>query len=199
MPDYIIVNDGLENWMLYPDDKAYAVAIEIAPDEKGIRHIDPKLTEAIDTWWWRQAIERVDKLIEKLAIPWEELVITELELTDSSMMGLSEKLAHASFYIVQVNNRLTHLLALQSAGKEALEHAVNKMLAHGDDSEGRKPAADIRRAAAISRDKRLRNLKIELIEAGAQIKALETTKDSLDTLWRTASRVLSCRLREPID
>jgi hypothetical protein len=51
----------------------------------------------------------------------------------------------------------------------------------------------------IHEQKPLRNAKIDLIEAGAFLKAMEHTKDSLDTLWRTASRIISARLKEPID
>src|SRR3989304_712187 len=200
MGDPIIVNDSLENWIIYKEDNSYLLALKVEPNGDGIRHVTSDITEGMQTWWWRQAVERAEKVIEELAVPWGELAITDLELQDGNMMIFSEKLARTSFYIVQVNNRLTRLLALQSAAKEALDHAVNRILARkGNDEEGRKPAADIRRAAAISRDKRLRNLKIELIEAGAQIKALETMKDSLEVLWRTISRCLSIRLREPIE
>ena len=195
----IVVNDTCEQWILYKEDNAYLLALKVEPDEHGIRHVTPDITEGMQTWGWRQAVERAEKIIEELAVPWGELVITDLEIADGNMMALSEKLARTSFYIVQVNNKLTRLLALQAAAKDALEHAVNRILARVDNEGHRPPPADIRRAATISRDKRLRNLKIELIEAGAQIKALETTKDSLETLWKTVSRIISCRLREPLD
>jgi len=196
--DPIIVNDGLENFVLYKEDNSYLLALKVEPGENGIRHVTPTQIENVHTWWWRQAVEKSEKLVEELAVPWGELMLTNLDIQDGNMMALSEKLARTSFYIVQVNNRLTRLVPTQIAAKEMLEHAVNRILAR-DDSEGRKPAADIRRAAAISRDKRLRNMKIEYIESTAAIKALEVLKESLETLWRTISRCLSVRLREPLE
>ena len=81
-----------------------------------------------------------------------------------------------------------------------LEHAVNLSLSRGyDDGEGRRPAIDVRRSAIISRDKRLRNLKIETIESGAAIKALEMLKESLETLWKTTNTTISARYAQPTD
>lgn len=197
MTDYITVNDGYENWILYEGDNGYKVALEIEPDEKGIRHVDPVVTEGMQTWWWRAAVDKAEALVDGLAIPWGELTVTDLDITDGNLMTLSEKLARTSFYIVQANNKLTRLLALNSAAKDTLEHAVSRTI--GRDDDGRRSTKDVKIAAAISRDKRLRNLKIELIESTSAIKALETTKDSLETLWRTTSRIVSARLKEPID
>ena len=199
-PDYIIVDDGKENWCLYKEDNAFLAALKVEPDEQGIRHVLPELTEGLHTWWWRQAVEKASKLVEELAVPWGELAITSLDVQDGNLMALSEKLARTSFYIVQVNNHLTRLLATQYAAKEMLEHAVNRSMARGDSSEGgRKPAIAARQAAIISQDKRLRNMKIEVIESGAAIKSLETLRESLDLLWRTTSRIISSRMSEPTD
>ena len=62
-----------------------------------------------------------------------------------------------------------------------------------------KPAIEARRAAIISRDKRLRNTKIECVESAAAIKALENVGESLDVMWKTTSRIMSARQHEPID
>ena len=193
----IIVNDGLENWCLFPEDAAYPIALKIPPDDKGIRQVDPEVTEGLHTWWWRQAVERAEKIIDDLAIPWGELAITDLDVQDGNLMILSEKLARISFYIVQVGNRMVRLSANNYAAREMLDHAVNRNLAR--ETGEKKPAIAVRMAAAISKDKRLRNLKIETIESGAALKALEATKDSLDTLWRTTSRIMSVRQSEPIE
>lgn len=200
MPDEgfepIIVNDGLENWCLRPEDNMYLLALKVEPDEKGIRHVSTDITEGMHTWWWRQAIEKAEKLIEELAIPWETLAINDLDITDGNLMALSEKLAKTSFYIVQVNNKLSRLLAVQSAAKDTLDHSVNRILSRDMDSKG---TVAVRTASAISRDKRLRNMKIELIESNAIVKALETINESLELLWKTTSRILSCRMYEPAE
>lgn len=198
MPEPIIVNDGLENWTIYPDDNSYLMALKTEPDENGIRHVSTDITEGMHTWWWRQAIDKAEKLVAELNIPWGELALTDLDIADGNMGMLSEKLARSSFYIVQINNRLTRLLAVQIAAKEMLEHALNRNLAR-ESGEGRKPSIEVRKAAAVSRDKRLRNLKIEFIESTAAIKSLEVLKESLETLWKTTSRIISVRLREPIE
>lgn len=157
--------------------------------------------EEKQTWWWRKAVEKADKLVEELAVPWEDLSLDENDITNPELMNLSEKLARISYYIVQTNNKLTRLLAIQSASRETLDHAVSRMLASGDDLNGVKPKPSIesRRAAIISEDARLRNTKIEIVESGAAIKALENMRESLDVMWKTTSRIMSVRIHEPID
>lgn len=201
MSESILVDDGIERWQVNPDDAFYPDALKLEPDENGIRHTTPEDIEGRQTWWWRTAIEKADKLIEELEIPWEELAISEEDITDSNTMILCEKLAKANYYIVQTNNKLTRLIAIQSASKEVLDHAVNRILARGDDIDGvsPKPSLDARRAFIISRDKRLRNAKIESIESLAAIKSLENVRESLDMTWKTTSRILSARFHEPVD
>lgn len=201
MTESILVDDGLERWQVHPDDAFYQDALKLEPDKDGIRHTTPEAIEATQTWWWRDAVKKADKLVEELAIPWDNLALDETDITDGNTMLLTEKLSKTSFYIVQTNNKLAHLLAIQSASKEAMDHAVNRIIARGDDIDGvsPKPSIDARRASIISRDKRLRNTKIEAIESSAAIKALESVKDSLDITWKTISRILSARFHEPID
>ncbi len=201
MAEAIIVDDGLEKWVVNPGDVFYEELLKLEQDKEGIRHTTPEMTEGKQTWWWRTAIEKAEKIVEDLAIPWEELYVDESDITDGNLINLSEKLAKTSYHIVQVNNHLTRSVAVQAAAKETLDHAVNRILARGDDINGvsPKPAIDARKAAIISRDKRLRNTKIELVESGALIRSLDNIKESLDMIWKTTSRILSARLHEPID
>ena len=157
--------------------------------------------EEVSTWWWRTAVEKADKLIEELAVPWEELALEEDDITNPELMNLSEKLARIAYYIVQTNNKLTRLIAIQSASKETMDHAVYKLLASGDDLNGEKPKPSIeaRKAAIISLNEKLRSTKIEVIESGAAVKSLENVKESLDIMWKTTSRIMSARIHEPID
>ena len=200
-PESIVVNDGLEIWTLNSGDAFYEEALKIKPDEHGVRQTTPEVTEGMQTWWWRDAIKKSEKIIEELKIPWDDLHVSEDDITNSNLITLSEKLAKISYYIVQTNNYLTRSVAIQAASKDTLDHAVNRILARGDDISGvsPKPSIDARRAAAISRDKRLRNSKIEYIESTAIIKSLETVKESLDITWKTTSRIMSARFQEPID
>ncbi len=200
-PEAIIVDDGLERWAVQPDHIFYEEALKIEPDEKGIRHTTPEKTESMQTWWWRVAVKKTEKIIEVLDIPWDDLAVSEDDITEGNLVVLSEKLAKTSYYIVQTNNVLTRVVAVQAASKEALEHAVSRILARGDDINGvsPKPAIEARRAAIISKDKRLRNTKIELVESQTALRALESVKESLDISWKTVSRIMSARLHEPID
>lgn len=153
--------------------------------------------EIVESPFIQGLVKKTEDLIAEVAIPWTDLSVSDVDITNGNLMTLSEKLARTSFYIVQINNRLTRLLALHAAVKETLEHAVNRSISQDED--GRKLTKDVRVAAIISDDPRLRSLKIQLIESTSCVKALETTKDSLDTLWRTTSRIMSARLKEPLD
>ena len=196
-----IVEDGLEKWQVQPGDVFYDELLKLTPDDQGVRHTSAEVLEGHQTWWWRTAVEKAEKLIEDLEIPWDEITIDNTDIEEGNLAILSEKLAKVAYYEIQVNNKLTRFVAVQAASKEALDHAVSRILARGDDVDGTKPkpSIDARRALIISRDKRLRNTKIEIIESGTAMKSLELTKESLDILWKTISRILSARLHEPID
>lgn len=197
----IIVFDSKEHWVIYPHDNAYLMCIKIKPGTDGIRHVTQEMVEALRGWWYTKAIEKVEKALDELDIPWEELYVSGPDIEQGDLMALSKKLAMTSHYIIKVNDLLTRMMARYSAAKEALDQASNQRLARENRSkeEGRKPAIAARLAAIIHQEKPLRNAKIDSIEAGAFIKAMEYTKDSLDILWRTASRVIAARLKEPIE
>jgi hypothetical protein len=147
---------------------------------------------------YRTAVEKAEKIIETLAIPWPELALSDIDVQQGNLMLMSEKLARITYHIVSVNNQLVFFVSRQVAAREVLEHAVNRNLARPE-PDGRKLNKDIRIAVEISRAKPLRNMKIELIEAGAIIRSLELTRESLDLLWRTVSRCISARAAEPLD
>ena len=199
----VICHDGKEHWVVYPSENPYMLVLKIKPDEQGIRHVAPELVEGLKGWWYGQAVKKVEEAIAELAIPWEELHVTGPEIDQGDLMTLSKKLAMASHFIVKVNGLLTVATAQHAAGKEALEQATGQMMAQedkfGEWGEGRKPAIAVRTAALIHKRKPLRNAKIDIIEGGAFIAALSHTKDSLETLWRTASRIISARLKEPLE
>ena len=199
----VICHDGHEMWIVYPSENAYLLVVKVKPDEEGIRHVAPELVEGLKGWWYRQAVDKVQAALDELNIPWEELHVTGPEIEAGDLMTLSKKLAMTSHYIVRVNNLLGLSTARHAAAKEALEQATNQMMAQQDKfqdkGEGRKPAIAVRAAALIHQRKPLRNAKIDIIESGAFAAALTHTKDSLDTLWRTASRIISARLKEPLE
>lgn len=212
-PQPLVTYDGAEYWLVYPEDNIYQFVQGLEADEKGIRQVKPELLENwAGGWSWRQAAEGAQKLVEGLQIPWTDLECSGPEVAVGDLMAYSEKLAKTSHYIVRVNALLAPLASRQVAAKEQLDHAVNLKMARqetygmeGDFAAGettkpaRKPAQALRAAATISKDKRLRNMKIDLIETSAAIRALETTLAALDILWRTTSRIVSARLKEPID
>lgn len=200
----LIVEDGRERWVLYSTDQAYMACSAVEPDENGIRHVTPQMVENWQGWNWRDAAARAEKLVSDLEVPWPQLEVAAAEVEAGNLMELSKKLALTAHYIVRVNDLLTPLLARQHTAKEMLEHAVARGMANVEinpapDAPKKLPARELRAAAYISRDKRLRNMKIEIIEGGAAIKVLEQTRDSLDLLWRTTSRLISARSAEPLD
>lgn len=170
-------------------------------DEHGVRHVDSALVENLQTWWYETAMGHVDETIAKLEIPWEDLSLASEDVLETELVELSVKLARISSYMVRVNNLLAVATARHYAAKEALEQAVNRRLANDElqAQGGKLPAIALRTAAVISRQKPFRNAKIDSIETGALIRALEQVKDALDVLWRTASRIMSARIKEPID
>lgn len=194
----ILVDDGHERWLFYPEDNAYRAALAVEPDAEGVRHVPPVLTEGVRSFTYRTAVEKAEALLAELAIPWEELRLSDIDVQQGNLLLMSEKLARITHHIVVLNNRLTGYLARQTAAKEVLEHAVNRNMARPEEN-GRRLNKDVRIAVEISRAKPLRNMKIELIEDGAAIKVLELTRDSLDLMWRTVSRCISARTAEPLD
>ena len=196
----LICYDGIEHWVVYPSDNSYQMVEKIKPGEDGVISVEPALLEMLKGWWYHKAVEKAEAAVAGLEIPWEELQITGADVEQGDLLALTKKLATASTHIVHLNDILTGAMVRMSAAKEAVDQAVHQMMASREaQEEGRPPAIAIRIAALIHKHKPLRNAKIEIIEAGATIKALEVTKDSLDILWRTASRIISARLKEPVD
>ena len=170
------------------------------PDGDGIYHVSKDVVANVGGWWHPKAIEKGKKMIDGLEIPWDELDAVELSVVEAQMIEFSERLAKISHYVVKVNNLLVMFHPRFFAAKEALEQGVNRRLALDSvGAEGKQPAIALRTAAAISRQLPFRQAKIEIIELGAAIKALEATKESLEHMWATVSRMLSARLKEPID
>lgn len=198
----LLVHDGKEFWCVYPCDNAYVMCLNVKPGEDGIRHVTQEMVEALKGWWYTTAVAKVEKALAALKIPWDDVETTDEDIESGDLMRLSKKLALASHHIVKVNNLRIVASARHSAAKGALEQAVHQRA--GRDQryakvEGRPPPIDVRLAMIIHSEKPLRNAKIDIIETEALLKALEYAWGSLDFHWRTTSRIISSRLREPID
>jgi len=150
-----------------------------------------------DDWNLAAAEKRVQKVVGDLAVPWDSLHCGTKDVEEGNLVNLSLKLAYISHHIVRVNNLLTMLLAQRTLRRETLDQALDRRLAEPGD--GKRMAKDVKRAALIHNSPQLRQLKIDVMEGMATIEALGMVKDSLDVLWRTASRIISARLREPIE
>jgi hypothetical protein len=194
----IVVDDGREHWVVYPDDNNYRILASVKKDKDGIRHVKPELIEQVRGWWYHRGIDSAEKAIEGLAIPWEELEVGGEDVEEGNLVELSKRLALISHQLVRANNLVGQVALKHHAAKEALNHAAHLILSR-EKIEEKRAAIAVRMAAAISRQKPLRNAQIEVIEAGAMLKALERTVDALDILWKTVSRIMSARLREPLD
>lgn len=191
----VFVHDGREGWVLYPEDAAYRLVADMPKDEEGVVHVEPSLLAKVKGWWYDKALVKIDEFIDALAIPWEELELTEEQIREAEANELTEKLAKTSHYMIRVSRELAGVGAKVSLAKSALDHAVGRLLSGGDSKGPLGP----RTALAISKDKRLRNTKIEIMEAEAYRQALDKIYEALELNWKTTSRVLSVRMREPID
>lgn len=146
-------------------------------------------------WWYDQAIEKVDMIIAQLEIPWDEIQIDERGAVDEEAAGLSERLAKVSFYMVRVGRERSRVDSRLHLAKSALDHAVQRLIAE-DES---KATIASKTASIISGDVRLRDAKIEIMEGESLKRALDGVGESLDIIWKTTSRILSARLREPVE
>ncbi len=190
--------DGTESGFVVPGDKAYDLLAGREPDESGAVRCTPEESEAIRGWWYHRALDKIREQVEDLKIPWDDLVVTEEDIVEGNLIALSGKLAKISGFHVRINQKLATQAARLVASKEALDHAVARILANPP-PEGPKLSIGVRSALAISQQTPLRHAWIDSIESAAFVKALEQTRDSLDLLWRTCSRVISARIREHID
>lgn len=197
MPDEpIIVTDNYEPWVVYPGDPPYKLVADMPRDEEGVVHVDPSFLAKVKGWWHDKAAAKVTEHIAALAVPWEDFQITDGDINGSSTDSLSSKLAKIGYYMSLVCREQAMLEAKLSLAKSALDQVVGRLLAQ---QVGDKGALGPRSALIISQDKRLRNTKIEIMEADGYKHALDKIFDALDINWKTASRVLSARLKEPLE
>ncbi len=191
----LVEDDKGDRWVVYPDDNAYRLVENLPKSDNGVVHVESSLLAKVGGWWYDTAQERVEEAIESLSIPWEELEMNEGAALEDEAPALSERLAKVSSCMVRVGRERSRIDAQLHLAKEALDHAVQRLLAK-DDSKGTVAA---KTATLISADKRLRNAKIEVMEGEALKKRLDGVNNALDMIWKTTSRVLAVRLREPVD
>lgn len=191
----ILVHDGQEGWCVQPEDAAYQLVKDLQPDKDGIVHVTPGQLDKVKGWWYDKAIQKVEEFIAALNIPWESLELTDEQIQQAEANDLAEKLAKTAHYQIVVTRELARVGTRVSLAKSALEQAIGKALALNDN----KGAIGPRSALIISQDRRLRSAKIEIMEAEAYKQALERLEGALELQWKTTSRVLSARMREPID
>ena len=191
----LVVDDSRECWIVYDGDNVYDYVAALPENGSGVREVSPEVLAKVAGWWWDAAEERVRKFIEGLEIPWDDLTLTEKEAREAETGPLVEKLARVSFYVTKANREMAGLAAKLSLAKDAMEHAISRLIALRDD----KGTIAAKTALLVSKDKRLRNVKIEVMEAEAAKRALEHTLEALDVNWRTVSRALSARLHEPVE
>jgi hypothetical protein len=191
----ILVDDTREVWVVYDGDAVYDLVAALPHGENGTRQASPEMLAKVAGWWWDTAEKRVQAFLAALEIPWEELGLNEKEAREAEAGVLVEKLARVSYYITKASREMAGLAAKLSLARDAMEHAVSRLIALRDD----KGTIAAKTALLISKDKRLRNTKIEVMEAEAAKRALEHTLEALDVNWRTVSRALSVRLHEPTE
>ena len=195
-PSPILVEDDKgDRWVVYPEDNAYRLVENLPKSDNGVVHVEASLLAKIGGWWYDTAQERVEEAIENLSIPWEELEMDEGAAMEEEASALSERLARVSSFMVKVGREKSRVDSQLHLAKSALDHAVQRLIAK-DDS---KATIAAKIATLISADKRLRNAKIEVMEGEALKKRLDGVSDALDTIWKTVSRVLAVRLKEPVD
>lgn len=184
-----------DHWVVYPEDVAYRLVADLPRSGNGVVHVDASLLAKVGGWWYDSAQKKVDEVIAGLTIPWEELEMGEGAALEEEAPALSERLAKISLYMVRVGRERARVDSQLHLAKSALDHAVQRLIAR-DES---KATIAAKTAALISSDKRLRNAKIEVMEGEALKRELDGLVDALDIIWKTVSRVLSVRLREPVE
>lgn len=191
----LVEDDKGDRWVVYETDNAYRLVENLPKSGNGVVHVEASLLAKVGGWWYDKAQKRVEEAIDNLSIPWEELEMSEGAALEEEAPALSERLAKISSYMVRVGRERSRIDSQLHLAKEALDHAVQRLIAK-DDSKGTIAA---KTATLISADKRLRNAKIEVMEGEALKKALDGISHALDTIWKTTSRVLAVRLKEPVD
>ena len=191
----LVEDDKGDRWVVYEDDNAYRLVENLPKSDNGVVHVEASLLAKVGGWWYDTAQKRVEEAIDNLSIPWEELEMGEGAALEEEAPALSERLAKISSYMVRVGRERSRIDSQLHLAKEALDHAVQRLIAK-DDS---KATIAAKTATLISADKRLRNAKIEVMEGEALKKALDGISHALDTIWKTTSRVLAVRLKEPGD
>lgn len=191
----LVEDDKGDRWVVYPEDNAYRLVENLPKSDNGVVHVEASLLAKVGGWWYDTAQKRVEEAIDNLSIPWEELEMNEGAALEEEAPALSERLAKISSCMVRTGRERARIDSQLHLARSALDHAVQRLIAK-DDS---KATIAAKTATLISADKRLRNAKIEVMEGEAFKKALDGVSDALDIIWKTTSRVLSVRLREPVD
>ena len=171
-------------------------------ENKAIQQLDdvgeeaPSLNGRVDkAWWYEEALVKLEKALDQFEIPWGELQISDKQAVNEESAALQERLGRLSYYMVQVGRERARVDSRLYLAKSALDHVVQKQLAEGEE----KGTVAARAALIVSKSSRLKQAKIDVMEGEALKRLLDSTADSLQTLWNTTSRILTARLREPVE
>lgn len=188
----IVVKTARDSFWVYPTDNLYPQVAELERNADGSVEVSEELLSRAVGWWHDKAEERVRERLTTLEIPSAgDFRIAGTEDGNS----LTQRLAEAGHWVSRITEMLADLDLSISLTKEAVEMAVNKALALQDS----RAAVGPRAALILSSHPRLRASKLALIENQAMEKALRLRLEAFDIQWRTISRVLSWRNREPYE
>ncbi len=194
-PPILVQDDKDDGWVVYPSDNAYEYVAALPRGDNGVVHVESSVLASVQGWWYTKAQEKVNEFLEALEIPWAELEFEGRAAIDEEAPALSERLARVSTYMVRVGRERARVDSELYLARAALEHAVQRRISQDDT----KMTIAAKTAALISGDKRLRNAKIDVMEGEAFKRSLDGVSEVLDIIWKTTSRVLAVRLREPVE
>ena len=194
-PKPILITNGNSLWAIYPGDNLYAYVAALPTRDDGVTEVTSQVWSAGYSWWYTRAYEEAKGYYKALAIPLDEINLTAQEIQIGNLQTYSEKLAMSSSYLTKVLQHLIDTDVELDAAKTTLEFIVQRWLSQHP----AKGSVGVQAAGVISTNRQLRDTKIRIIQLEARKRLLDGYRVILDIHWRTISRALSARIREPID
>jgi hypothetical protein len=176
-----------EQWEITPSDPLYEII------RANVVVVNEDKLEQVRKWWYTKAEERIQQSFQK--IPWKDLVPSQKDVQSATLQSLSEKLALISYYLGDIIQQKAFLESSLSLMKRAFEQSLEKRLMN---YEGSGTKAE-RRIQIIDSNPILKIAMIEIWETEALIIGLNGLQERLDLLWKTTSRILTAKLKEPLD
>lgn len=187
-----VVYDGDSYYVIYPDDPEYWALLEDAIPRYGYYQVEKGRLDGVREWDPEAKYRVLRAKLE--GIP-KDVYVDLKDVRSSSLQSLAEKLAQVSYH-------LTFYIGWESEVESELylrKKKLEQVLLSERRKRGGKVTAKELHNSLLEESQAVRRAQEKVWELEALLVLLKARREQLDVLWKTISRIITTKEREPLD